>query len=74
MLDYLVPTALDIPTIDVEHLQSPPQGAIDFRGVGEGGAIGAPAALVSAIADAIGVPVTERYLPPSRILELMGTI
>ena len=42
--------------------------------MGEGGAIGAPAALVSAIADAIGVPITERYLPPARILELMGTI
>jgi carbon-monoxide dehydrogenase large subunit len=74
LLDYLAPGALDLPTIEVEHLQSPPQGPLDFRGVGEGGAIGAPAALVSAIADAIGVPITERYLPPARILELMGTI
>ncbi|MCU1488370.1 MAG: Carbon-monoxide dehydrogenase (acceptor), partial [Actinomycetia bacterium] len=74
LLDYLAPGALDLPTIDVEHLESPPQGPLDFRGVGEGGAIGAPAALVSAIADAIGVPITERYLPPARILELMGTI
>jgi carbon-monoxide dehydrogenase large subunit len=74
LLDYLVPGALDVPTIEVEHLQSPPQGPVDFRGVGEGGAIGAPAALVSAIADAIGVPITERYLPPARILELMGAI
>jgi carbon-monoxide dehydrogenase large subunit len=74
LLDYLAPGALDLPAIEVEHLESPPQGPLDFRGVGEGGAIGAPAALVSAIADAIGVPITERYLPPARILELMGTI
>jgi carbon-monoxide dehydrogenase large subunit len=74
LLDYLAPGALDVPTIEVEHLASPPQGPVDFRGVGEGGAIGAPAAVVSAIADAIGVPITERYLPPARILELMGTI
>lgn len=73
LLDYLVPGAVDVPTIEVEHLQSPPQGPVDFRGVGEGGAIGAPAALVSAIADAIGVPITERYLPPARILQQMGT-
>jgi carbon-monoxide dehydrogenase large subunit len=74
LLDYLTPGALDLPNIEVEHLESPPQGPLDFRGVGEGGAIGAPAALVSAIADAIGVPITERYLPPARILELMGLI
>jgi carbon-monoxide dehydrogenase large subunit len=74
LLDYLAPGALDLPTIEVEHLTSPPQGPLDFRGVGEGGAIGAPAALVSAISDAIGVPITERYLPPARILELMGLI
>jgi carbon-monoxide dehydrogenase large subunit len=74
LLDYLIPGALDLPTIEVEHRTSPPQGPLDFRGVGEGGAIGAPAALVSAISDAIGVPITERYLPPARILELMGLI
>ena len=77
LLDYLAPTADDVPTIEIEHLQSPPQGPVDFRGVGEGGAIGAPAALVNAIADALaptGAIVTERYLPPSRILELLGAI
>jgi len=39
--------------------------------------IAAPAALTNAIEDALrhrGVRITESYLPPSRILELMGTI
>jgi carbon-monoxide dehydrogenase large subunit len=74
LMDYLVPTAADFPNIEIEHLESPPQGPIDFRGVGEGGTIGAGPALVNAIADALaplGVVVTERYLPPSRIVELL---
>lgn len=77
MADYLLPTATDIPTIEIEHFQSPPTDTVNFRGVGEGGAIAAPAALTSAIEDALepfAVKVTEQYLPPSRILELMGVI
>ena len=74
LLDYLLPTAAEVPMIEIEHLESPPQGPIDFRGVGETGAIGAPAALTNAIEDALapfGVRITEKYLPPSRILELV---
>ncbi len=52
-VDYLLPTAVEIPRIEIHHLESPPQGPVDFRGVGEGGAIGAPAALANAIADAL---------------------
>ena len=51
-----------------------PSDEIAFRGVGEGGAIGAPAALTSAIEDALahlGVRITEQSLPPARILELI---
>jgi carbon-monoxide dehydrogenase large subunit len=75
--DYLLPTAAEIPTIEIHHLESPPQGPVDFRGVGEGGAIGAPAALCNAIADALrptGAVVLEQHLPPTRILELLGAI
>jgi carbon-monoxide dehydrogenase large subunit len=72
--DYLLPTSTDIPALEIHHLESPPQGPIDFRGVGEGGAIGAPAALCNAIADALrpsGAVVLEQHLPPTRILELL---
>jgi carbon-monoxide dehydrogenase large subunit len=72
-MDYLVPTAMEVPPIEIEHLESPAYGEVHFRGVGEGGAIGAPAAVTNAIEDALchlGLEVLEQYLPPSRILEL----
>ena len=46
---------------------------VNFRGVGEGGMIVAPACITNAIEDALaplGVQVREQHLPPSRILEL----
>ena len=76
-MDYLVPTSLDLPHIEIEHLEYEPQGEVAYRGVGEGGAIGAPAALCNAIEDALAplcVRINEQYLPPSRILELIATI
>jgi carbon-monoxide dehydrogenase large subunit len=75
--DYLLPTSAEIPPIEIHHLESPPQGPVDFRGVGEGGAIGAPAALCNAIADALrpsGAVIPDQHLPPTRILELLGAL
>ena len=76
-MDYLLPSATEIPAIEIEHLEVPTADDIPSRGVGEGGAIAAPPALVSAIEDALapfGVRVTDEYLPPTRILELIGAI
>ncbi|MCY3962065.1 MAG: xanthine dehydrogenase family protein molybdopterin-binding subunit [bacterium] len=74
-MDYLLPTAAEIPHIDIEHFEGPSQGDVPWRGVGEGGAIGAPAAVCNAIEDALvpwSVEITEQHLPPSRILELIA--
>lgn len=77
-MDYLLPTSMEVPPIEIHHVdRTIATQEINFRGVGEGGAIGAPAALCSAIEDALrnyGVKITEQHLPPYRILELMGTI
>jgi carbon-monoxide dehydrogenase large subunit len=76
-MDYLLPTAMEIPEIEVHHLDHESLGEVDFRGVGEGGTIGAPAALTNAIEDALaplGAKIREQYLPPTRILELAGII
>lgn len=76
-MDYLLPTAVEVPPIEVEHLEIPSGDEIPYRGVGEGGAIAAPPAVTNAIEDALepaGVRVTEQYLPPTRILELIGAI
>lgn len=73
-MDYLLPTAAEVPRIDIKHLEGPPQGDVPWRGVGEGGAIGSPAAVCNAIEDALApwdAKITEQYLPPSRVLEFI---
>ena len=75
-MDYLLPTACDIPRIEISHLQTVPLDAdVNFRGVGEGGMIVAPPTVVNAIEDALapfGVRIYEQHLPPARILELIA--
>jgi len=75
-MDYLMPTACDVPRIEIEHLETVPLDAdVNFRGVGEGGMIVAPPTLVNAIEDALspfGVRIYEQHLPPARIMELIA--
>src|SRR5580698_426978 len=75
-MDYLMPTACDVPRIEIEHLETVPLDAhVNFRGVGEGGMIVAPPTVVNAIEDALapfGVRIFEQHLPPARILELIA--
>jgi len=53
-MDYLMPTASEIPSIAVHHLETPcDQTETGAKGMGEGGTIGAPAAIVSALNDAL---------------------
>jgi carbon-monoxide dehydrogenase large subunit len=70
--DYLMPTTDTMPDIRQAHLETPSGTPGGHKGVGEGGAIGAPAAVVNAVADALaplGVRVVEQPVSPSRILE-----
>jgi carbon-monoxide dehydrogenase large subunit len=63
--------------VEIEHLSTPSDIPFNYRGVGEGGFIGAPPAVVNAIEDALspfGVRITEQHLPPTRILELAGVL
>jgi carbon-monoxide dehydrogenase large subunit len=75
-MDYLLPTACEIPRIEIDHLETVPLDAdVNFRGVGEGGMIVAPPTVVNAIEDALapfGVRIYEQHLPPARILELIA--
>jgi carbon-monoxide dehydrogenase large subunit len=77
-MDYLLPTTTVVPNFEIHHVETIPLDPdVNFRGVGEGGMIIAPAAVCNAIEDALapfGVAVREQHLPPSRILELIGTI
>jgi hypothetical protein len=69
-LDYLIPTATDVPMIEYGHIETPSPGPGGYKGVGEGGAIGAPPAVVNAVNDALapfGVTLTELPLTPAAI-------
>lgn len=73
-MDYLLPTSCDVPTIEYGHVETPAPGPGGFKGVGEGGAIGAPPAVVNAIADALapfGVEITRLPLTPAAIVDLI---
>lgn len=76
-MDYLVPSAMEIPPIEVHHLEHASRKEIGYRGVGEGGTVLAPAAVTNAVEDALahlGVRITSTPLTPTRILELMGVL
>jgi carbon-monoxide dehydrogenase large subunit len=73
-MDYLLPTSTEVPTIEYGHVETPGPGEGGYKGVGEGGAIGAPPAVVNAVADALapfGVEVTRLPLSPSSIVALL---
>ncbi len=74
LMDYLLPTAAEVPTIEYGHIETPSPGPGGYKGVGEGGAIGAPAAVVNAVADALapfGVRITDLPLTPYAVLALL---
>jgi carbon-monoxide dehydrogenase large subunit len=76
LLDYLPPTAFEIPRIEIEHLQTLSEATLTgAKGLGEGGTIGAPAAIVNAINDALrplGVAIDAIPATPERIRRLVG--
>jgi carbon-monoxide dehydrogenase large subunit len=54
LLDYLAPTAAEITDLDIVHLETPSRfSETGAKGMGEGGTIGAPAAVLNAINDAL---------------------
>src|SRR5499426_1487808 len=77
MLDYLLPGAAEVPDVRVLHMETPsPHTEFGMKGIGEGGAVGPPAAIVSAVNDAlhcIGAEVRDLPLTPARILAAIET-
>jgi carbon-monoxide dehydrogenase large subunit len=73
-MDYLLPTAAEAPDVEYGHVVTPGLTPGGHKGLGEGGAIAAPAALLNAVRDALallGVSVTDQPVTPDRILELV---
>jgi carbon-monoxide dehydrogenase large subunit len=74
-MDFLMPTAVEIPPIEIGHLQTPsPLNPLGVKGVGEAGAIPGPALIAEAVEDALepfGVRIREMPLDPSRLRALI---
>jgi carbon-monoxide dehydrogenase large subunit len=72
LADYLVPGAAEMPAIKIAHLHTPtPYTEFGMKGMGEGGAIGPPAAIANAVRDAlasIGAEINETPMTPRRVL------
>jgi carbon-monoxide dehydrogenase large subunit len=73
--DYIIPAAGEVPAIETVHLDAlSPTTIGGYRGMGEGGTIGAPAAIANAISDALaplGAEVFELPMTPERIFRLI---
>ena len=74
-MDYLLPTAAEIPPITVDHVETPsPLNPLGVKGAGEAGVIPVPALFASAIDDALsefGIRVREMPLHPRRLYEIL---
>ena len=75
LADYLVPTAEEVPVIELDSRETPsPLNALGVRGVGEGGAIVPPAAIANAVEDALsrlGAVVRRTPLTPPYVRSLV---
>jgi aerobic carbon-monoxide dehydrogenase large subunit len=73
-VDYLLPTATEVPPIEFGHIEIPGPGIGGYKGVGEGGAIGSTPAVINAINDALaplGVTLTHLPASPASIVSLL---
>jgi carbon-monoxide dehydrogenase large subunit len=79
LMDYLWPTALDIPRVEIGHLETHSAFTIGgIKGMGEGGAIAPGAVLAGAVEDALrplgGGFVDKVPLTPERVLNLVAAV
>ena len=74
-LDYVIPGTMEVPPIDIVHMETPPATSVTgFKGMAEGGTIGSTAAVANAVADALaplGIEVRELPLTPDRVHRLI---
>jgi carbon-monoxide dehydrogenase large subunit len=71
-MDYLLPTACDVPNIELIHLHAASSlNPLGLKGVGEGGTIAPPAAIANAVADALspfGIEINSTPIRPEQLL------
>ena len=68
LTDYCIPRADDLPSFQVDTTETPcPHNPLGVKGCGEAGAIAAPAALINAVTDAIGVAHVDMPATPEKV-------
>ena len=76
LMDYALPIARDVPPVEMLHLQIPtPLNPLGVKGLGEGGAVGAHAAVANAVADALwplGIEVRTTPLSPGVVGSMLA--
>jgi CO/xanthine dehydrogenase Mo-binding subunit len=74
-MDYLLPTSMDVPTIESDHVETPsPLNPLGIKGAGEAGAIPVGPLFVQAVEDALSdydLEICEVPLSPNRLFELV---
>jgi len=75
LMDYLLPTAADVPPVEVAHIETPsPLNPLGVKGAGEAGVIPVAAVIAQAVEDALrplGIHITEAPLSPNRLRQLI---
>ena len=75
LMDYLLPTATDVPPIETDHRETPsPFNPVGLKGVGEAGCIPTGAAFAQAVEDALGIPgfeILQIPLSPDLLFDLL---
>ncbi len=77
-MDYLLPTATDVPRIETDHVETPsPLNPLGIKGVGEAGAIPVGPLFAQALENALSdynLEICEIPLSPNRLFELMQEV
>lgn len=79
MADYLMPTAPEMPNVEIAHMETPsPISEGGIKGMGEGGAVAPYGAVCNAVSDALKQidrwqPITQLPITPQRVFEMLHT-
>ena len=77
-MDYLLPTASDVPNIESAHIETPsPLNPLGIKGAGEAGAIPTGALFVQAVEDALAdfnIEICEIPMSPNRLFEILNKV
>jgi aerobic carbon-monoxide dehydrogenase large subunit len=71
-MDFLIPYATEIPTVELHHTETKsPLNPLGIKGVGEAGTIPGPAVIANAVSDALGHPIDSMPISPLDIYEIL---